>query len=240
MSDSPKTFFESLNERFNSTFVVSFFFYVILFNWKALVYLINTDLIPEYFLVTAGGKISKLDFVQSQFSICRTFWFPLLFAVVSIFILPLLNWGVSYWRKYIRIKRENANRKQEYGDLSRITEDWQKLYDEKIALDKKYSIAIGRYRDAEIERDEFAIQLQRAKDEIVTLQNDLAKAKVYIPKFNELSMMFSTLNKTALEIIAHPDLAKFEKDFPHLHRRFIHVIADIRNGANRIGLPDEE
>lgn len=232
MSDSPKTFLESINERFNSTLVISFFFYVILLNWKAFVYLINTDLIPEQFLVTEDGVISRLDFIQSQFSTCRTFWYPLLLAGASVLILPVLNWAVSWWRKYIRIKRENANRKQEYGDLSKTTADWQKVYDEKKELAKDFEEAIGNYRQANKENEELKVALNKQREAVGVKEMEIVELKKVEAELENLRQQFLKLAPFVNDLISHPDLKHFESQMPSIHRNVIKIAADIKSIQN--------
>lgn len=232
MSDSPKTFLESINERFNSTLVISFFFYVILLNWKAFVYLINTDLIPEQFLVKEDAVISRLDFIQSQFSACRTFWCPLLLAGTSVLILPVLNWAVSWWRKYIRIKRENANRKQEYGDLSKTTADWQKVYDEKKELAKDFEEAIGNYRQANKENEELKVALNKQREAVGVKEMKIVELKKVEAELENLRQQFLKLAPFVNDLISHPDLKHFESQMPSIHRNVIKIAADIKSIQN--------
>jgi len=218
--------------------LVSYFFYVLVLNWKAFVYVINTDLIPKGSLIVNNENITKLDFVQAQFKYSTLFIIPLLSAAVSIIILPLLNRLVSMYKTDQRIRQDNSNKKKEYGDLHRTTSDWQKLYNEKAELQKEYKESIDNYRDAENERNKFENHFISKSEEFELLKSQLADAENYKARFDELKNLFSLINKTSLRIIEHPDMANFGKNMPELSRLVSINIADIRNGANNLGFPN--
>ncbi|MBI3136140.1 MAG: hypothetical protein HYZ14_15805 [Bacteroidetes bacterium] len=229
MTEAPKTFVETVNERFNSTLLISFLAYVLLLNWKAFIYLVNTDLIPPGSLEVKGQSISKLDFIGNLFSLETTFWWPLFYALLSVFVLPLLNWGVSWYGQYIRVRRVNANKKQEFENLLRTTEEWKEERKKLEQLDKEFGQYIIDHKQAQTNSNKYLEMYQQKEKEVDEMLVQIELLKPADKNYHELREAMELINNDVISIKNSNDYHSFRKSQPLIWEKLQHLFNKINN-----------
>jgi hypothetical protein len=175
MKEAKDSFLKSFGERFNSTLFITFLFYFIVFNWKAIVYLFSPDLIPDEFLRVEGNAITRLDYIQNIFTKAKSLWWILGFTIGSLLLFPLSNWLVSYYKTLIRIKRDNVNKRISLDKSLRTPEEYRDLYEKYDAQTQKYDKAILRYDKILLEEVELKEENKEFFEKVKVLESQIEK-----------------------------------------------------------------
>ena len=208
MKEFINTIFQTSNERIKNPFIGSFIFSWIAFNWKPISTLIFSDKLIE----------NRIDYITEHFtSIWHQLFFPLIFALFYVLILPYFMLGIDILIRNAKTGRNKNLTKEKIQDLKnkqQIAVE-ERIYEEKKAGNAEISelnIKIAELTALNEERlkiiNSLKLDVQQIKKEKNTLEQFISLDDSDDAEFTPTQQ--EVLDKEYAEFIKAEDSSYFE------------------------------
>jgi len=173
MKEFISNFFKLSNERLKNPLLFSFILSWAAFNWR-----------PVFTILLSDKKIEdKITYISENFNeIQNTLYYPLIFSIGYVLILPYLTWLIEVLVKYAKLGRKNNLISEQLSDLR----DKQKIAKEEFKYEQEkagnaelsqLNVKIQDLTNSNSEKDKV---IERLKIDLTESKKELKKLEQYI------------------------------------------------------------
>ena len=192
MKEFISNLFKVSNERLKNPLLFSFLITWIVFNWRAIFTFLLSDKKIE----------NRIDYISENFNeIQYTLYYPLIFSVGYVLILPYFTWLIEVLVQFAKIGRKGNLIKEQLSDL----QDKQKIAREefKYEQEKAGNVEISQLNTKVQELNSMNTEkdktIERLKIDLAEYKKELKKLEQYISLENPQETEFSEEMKSKLD-----------------------------------------
>ena len=192
MKDFISNFFKISNERLKNPLLFSFLLSWIAFNWRPVFTLLLSDKIIENRITYISENFSEIEY---------TLYYPLIFSIGYVLLLPYFTWLIEVLVKFAKIGRKRSLISEQLSDLK----DKQKLareeykYEQEKAGNAEISQMNSTIQELTTSNAEKDKTIERLKIDLNESKKELGKLEQYISLENPDELEFNDELKKELD-----------------------------------------